>query len=253
MDGFEGRTNWPFTAEPLTQRPSQGFAEELSTARVEDSWSLRPTCAVRPTPSMETLLRRLYERIAVEQLPTWLHSRRVSLYSQLLAGALGFSAAERVQLERAALLHDIGKTALVTVDIEKKGTFDIDEFEVVKTLGAEILAPFVALHPLIPAVLYHHERWDGRGYPEGLKGDEIPFIARVVSVGDTFDAMTSDRPYRDSLSMEAAVEEIRSNASSQFDPMLAEAFLGEVSRVGLDTLRSSTKKWRLSAREPVFI
>lgn len=251
MEGFEGRTEWQVQSESASQHPEyvDGFSPE-----VDASWTLKPSCAVSPTASMETLLRRLYERIAVEQLPTWLHSRRVSIYSQLIADALGFSSHERLRLERAALLHDIGKTALMTVDIEKKGTFDIDEYEVVKThptLGAEILAPFVALHPLIPAVLYHHERWDGRGYPEGLSGEDIPFIARVVSVGDTFDAMTSDRPYRDSLSMEAALEEIRSNAGSQFDPELADAFLGEVSRVGLDTLRRSTKNWRLSTRAPL--
>jgi HD-GYP domain-containing protein (c-di-GMP phosphodiesterase class II) len=110
-----------------------------------------------------------------------------------------------------------------------------DEYEVFKrhpTFGKDILEPITSLHPLIAGVHLHHERWDGRGYPLGLKGNDVPAIARIVSVADTYDAMTSDRAYRRALPHEVAIGEIERCSGSQFDPNIALDFTG-----GIDTFR----------------
>ena len=156
------------------------------------------------------------------------HSERVRLYAGLLAEAMGYEpdAVERVR--EAALLHDIGKISIRLEDLNKDGPLTPNEYEMFKshtTRGKWLLEPIVFLHPLIPAVYHHHERWDGKGYPIGLAGEDIPMDARIMAVADSYDAMTSNRPYRRALPHEVAVREIASKAGTQFDPEVAEAFL----------------------------
>src|SRR6185295_12471254 len=153
-------------------------------------------------------------------------SDRVALYAVFLAGELGLSPAEIEIVRQSALMHDIGKIGCV-LNLNKPGKLTNDEYEVFKkhpTYGRDILDPIKFLHPLIPGVHLHHERWDGRGYPLRMKGNEIPLIARIISVADTYDAMTSDRSYRRALPHEVAIAEIERCSSTQFDPEVAASF-----------------------------
>jgi len=162
------------------------------------------------------------------------HSDRVAQYAMYLAIRLGLSP-EMVEIVRqSALMHDIGKIGCV-LNLNKPGKLTQDEYEMFKRhpgYGRDILDPIKFLHPLIPGVHLHHERWDGRGYPLGLKGNDIPLIARIISVADTYDAMTSDRAYRRALPHEVAVAEIERCSNTQFDPEVSDSFTS-----GLDDYR----------------
>jgi HD-GYP domain-containing protein (c-di-GMP phosphodiesterase class II) len=125
-------------------------------------------------------------------------------------------------------MHDIGKIGCV-LNLNKPGKLTVDEYESFKkhpSYGRDILDPIKFLHPLVPGVHLHHERWDGRGYPLGLVGADIPLVARIISVADTYDAMTSDRSYRRALPHKVALSEVKRCAGSQFDPEVANAFHG---------------------------
>lgn len=154
------------------------------------------------------------------------HSERVARYSAVLARWLGLSEAMVEIVRQAALMHDIGKIGCV-MNLNKPGKLTHDEYEIFKrhpVYGREILDPIRFLEPVIPGVHLHHERWDGRGYPLGLAKEEIPLIARIISVADTYDAMTSDRAYRRALPHEVSVNEITRCSGSQFDPSVAGEF-----------------------------
>lgn len=154
------------------------------------------------------------------------HSDRVAVYATFLARQIGLGPHEVEIVRQSALMHDIGKIGCV-LNLNKPGTLTHDEYEVFKkhpVYGRDILDPIKFLHPLIPGVHMHHERWDGRGYPLRMKGNEIPLIARIISVADTYDAMTSDRSYRRALPHEVALAEIERCSGSQFDPDMAGTF-----------------------------
>jgi response regulator RpfG family c-di-GMP phosphodiesterase len=158
------------------------------------------------------------------------HSDRVALYAVFLAQRLGLGPAEIEIVRQSALMHDIGKIGCV-LNLNKPGKLTSDEYDVFKkhpAYGRDILDPIKFLHPLIPGVHLHHERWDGRGYPLKMKGNEIPIIARIISVADTYDAMTSDRSYRRSLPHEVAVAEIERCSGTQFDPDVAATFTAAI-------------------------
>lgn len=154
------------------------------------------------------------------------HSDRVAMYATAIAQKLGLAPAEIEIVRQSALMHDIGKIGCV-LNLNKPGKLTNDEYEVFKkhpAYGRDILDPIKFLHPLIPGVHLHHERWDGRGYPLRMKGNEIPLIARIISVADTYDAMTSDRSYRRALPHEVALAEIDRCRATQFDPDVAGTF-----------------------------
>jgi response regulator RpfG family c-di-GMP phosphodiesterase len=164
------------------------------------------------------------------------HSERVATYATYLAMRLGLPLDVVEIVRQSALMHDIGKLGCV-MNLNKPGKLTQDEYEVFKrhpVYGREILDPIKFLHPLIPGVHLHHERWDGRGYPIGLKGNDVPLIARIIAVADTYDAMTSDRAYRRALPHEVAVGEIERCSGSQFDPEVSHSFTG-----GLDEFREA--------------
>lgn len=128
----------------------------------------------------------------------------------------------------AGLLHDIGKIAVPESILSKKDKLTVEEYDIMKThttRGAEILSPLTGFEEVINGVKYHHERYDGKGYPEGLKGEDVPMIAAIIAVADTFDAMTTDRPYRKGLSKEKAILEIQQCVKTQFNPKPVEALL----------------------------
>jgi len=154
------------------------------------------------------------------------HSERVATYATYLALRLGLPPETVEVVRQSALMHDIGKIGCV-MNLNKPGKLTQEEYEVFKrhpVYGKDILDPIRFLHPLIPGVHLHHERWDGRGYPLGLKGSDVPIIARIISVADTYDAMTSDRAYRRALPHEVAVGEIDRCSGLQFDPEVAHSF-----------------------------
>ncbi len=154
------------------------------------------------------------------------HSDRVATYAMYLAVRLGLNPEVIEVVRQSALMHDIGKIGCV-MNLNKPGKLTQDEYEVFKKhpgFGKDILDPIKFLHPLIPGVHLHHERWDGRGYPLGLKGNDVPLIARLIAVADTYDAMTSDRAYRRALPHEVAIGEIERCSATQFDPDVAAVF-----------------------------
>ncbi len=144
---------------------------------------------------------------------------------------LALGAGHMVTLERASLLHDVGKIGVPESLLLKPGALTDEEFDRVKehaATGARILELIPSLTECVPVVRHHHERWDGRGYPDGLRGEDIPLLARILAVADSFDAMVSERPYQQPMRREAAVAEVKRCAATQFDPMIVEAFLATV-------------------------
>ncbi len=156
------------------------------------------------------------------------HTQRVTTYALLLADRLGLSLQDRRLLQIGVPLHDIGKIGVDDAILRKPGALTVEEFESMRShtvRGADILASIPDLAAVLPIVRSHHERWDGRGYPDGLAGDAIPLLSRVVAVADAFDAMVSDRPYRKGLPLYKAFAEMAAQAGAQFDPKCVQAFL----------------------------
>lgn len=156
------------------------------------------------------------------------HSLRVTLYSMILARELNLDNTYLEDIEIAGLLHDIGKIAMPKNILCKNGRLTDEEFFVMKshpTRGEKIVINIKKLHIIAEWVKSHHEKYDGTGYPDGLKGEEIPLPGRIIALADTYDAMTSTRPYRTALSHEVAMSEIKRCAGTQFDPKLAELFV----------------------------
>ena len=156
------------------------------------------------------------------------HSDRVSDYAMLLGERLGLSQREVKTLKVGGLFHDIGKIGIPDHILSKEGSLSAEEFAEIKKhpeIGKRILKNATIFNDIIPIVYYHHEKFDGTGYPEGLKGEEIPYLARITTVVDTFDAMTSSRSYRKAIPIEKVIDEIRKNEGTQFDPKITEVFL----------------------------
>ena len=156
------------------------------------------------------------------------HSRRVSIYSVQIAKALGFSEKECENLRRAALLHDIGKIGIPDRILNKPDRLTDEEYAIMKshvTRGADILKEFTLIDNVIDGTLYHHERYDGRGYPAGLKGEEIPVYGRIIGVADAFDAMTANRVYRRQMDFSYVLNEMRKGRGTQFDPRFVDILL----------------------------
>lgn len=155
------------------------------------------------------------------------HSGRVAEYSSLICTELGLSAEESMRIRLSALLHDIGKIGMDQQILTKPGVLTQEEFDILKThttRGAEMLRPVPEFADLLPGVELHHESMDGSGYPYGLKGDQIPLMARVIAVADTFDAMTHNRAYQDAMDGAYVVRIIRTMAGRKFDAHAVEAF-----------------------------
>ncbi len=174
--------------------------------------------------SIETL------RYTVEAKDTYSrgHSDRVSAYSVLIGKHLGLSDKDLKTLEIGGLFHDIGKIGVPDNILLKNTKLTNDEYSEIKnhpSIGVHILSTATIFKDIIPIVKHHHERYDGHGYPSQLKGDEIPYLARITAISDSFDAMTSRRTYRDSLPMDRVIEEFEDGRGTQFDPELTDVFL----------------------------
>ncbi len=156
------------------------------------------------------------------------HTNRVSRYCMAIANRLNLGEKEMEALWLASILHDVGKIGVADKVLQKPGRLDREEFQEMShhsLYGAEILSHIKTHHAIIPGVRSHHEQFDGQGYPDRIAGDDIPLIARIISVADAFDAMTSDRPYRKALSHREAFAELQRCRGSQFDPQIVDAFV----------------------------
>jgi response regulator RpfG family c-di-GMP phosphodiesterase len=156
------------------------------------------------------------------------HSQRVTIYSLAIAEELGMRGNEFEDLRRASVLHDLGKIGVREEILNKPGRLSEEEFAEIVThpeRAVRILEPIPDFRPLLPAIRYHHERFDGKGYPARLAGETIPLASRIMTIADTFDAMTSTRAYRKALPVADAIAEIRRCSGSQFDPDIVPAFL----------------------------
>ena len=156
------------------------------------------------------------------------HSKRVAIYTKLIAAEFGYEGDDLERVYYVALLHDCGKIGVPDSILGKPGRLTDEEFEIIKShtgRGGDILSSFKSLDNAGEGALYHHERYDGKGYPEGRSGEDIPFIARMICVADSFDAMNTDRCYRDRLSQETIAKELETNSGTQFDPKVAEVML----------------------------
>lgn len=172
------------------------------------------------------------------------HSKRVAEYSNRIGKELGFDDEQLRSLYYTALLHDIGKIGIPDAIINKKGKLTEDEYAVIcrhPQIGSDILRKINEIPELYVGALCHHERWDGKGYPQGLKGEDIPLTAQIISVADAYDAMTSMRSYRDTMDQAAVKEEISGGKGTQFSPETAEAMLRIISQDKFYELRQKPR------------
>lgn len=181
--------------------------------------------------SFNRTLASLVQAIEAKDTFTSNHSCTVSKWAELLARAAGLDETEIQEVAYGGLLHDIGKIGVPDEIINKPGKLTDDEFRIIKShpvIGDRIIAPLEGAEMLHPPVRFHHERWDGSGYPDGLVAENIPLIARIITVSDVFEALTSDRPYRKRMSIEEAVGILRDESGTTMDPRLVDIFLSEV-------------------------
>lgn len=181
---------------------------------------------------ISTIIHTLHEKNPREEK----HSQRVSDLCQLIGKTIGLSETEVSRLKAVGLLHDIGKIAIEDVILNKLGKLtDLEKNQIERhpDIGFRILNSAHDMLDIADGILAHHERWDGRGYPKGLIGEEIPRMARVIALADSYDAMTSERPYRKALSKKEVLEEIQENAGTQFDPDIARLFIEKVLCIGI--------------------
>jgi response regulator RpfG family c-di-GMP phosphodiesterase len=179
-------------------------------------------------PRTMEFLEVLAETIEVKDRFMRGHARRVSFYAGLLAERMSLKADELEEVRVAAFLHDLGKVGVPTDLLLRAGALDSNERAIVEqhpAIGERLVKPLAIPNAIASAIRHHHEWWDGTGYPDGLKGEEIPRTSRLISVVDAFDAMSSERPYRRALARSTAINEIRHFAGSQFDPHFAKEFL----------------------------
>lgn len=218
-----------FTAE--SPKPHAFNKDSLS---LFSTFAHQVAAAIENTRLHEMNRRTFYQTIralaqALEQRDSYTsgHSERVTDYALKIAAALGVNEHDLELIRQAGLLHDIGKIGVRDAVLLKPGRLTPPERQHIEQhpiIGDNILHPITFLREALNIVLHHHEHWDGSGYPFGLAGEEIPLVARIIAVADTYDAMTSRRPYRDAMSHEEAVAEIRRMSGKQFDPAVVAAF-----------------------------
>ena len=205
----------PISPEDLLTaiRSRLGRSQQLLLAQLQESY--------------EASLIMLANAIEVRDPYTRGHVERVMNYAQTIAEYLGWTAIEINNLRFGSILHDIGKINIAENILRKESSLTDEEWAEMRKhpeMGAELVKGIHYLDPAVPVILYHHERWNGSGYPFGLKKEKIPVSARIVAIADSFDAMTTERPYRKELTPEQAFNEVISGSGIQYDPLMVEAF-----------------------------
>lgn len=191
--------------------------------------------------SLETVWA-LADAINAKDVYTQGHSMRVAIYSAALAYSMGWDSTEIEDLFQAAVLHDIGKIGIKDSVLNKPGKLTDEEFEEIKmhtVRGAQVLKNVTSYPAAKVVARSHHERWDGKGYPDGLVGEEIPLMARLVAIADSYDAMNSERVYRKPLSREVIREELVKGSGVQFDPVVLAPFVKMLDNGTLDYLNQT--------------
>ncbi len=181
----------------------------------------------------KTILKTLMATLCKKSFETEKHDKRMSRYCVAIGKELGLSTEYLNELSLFAVLHDIGKVGIRESILQKPGPLTPDEWVEMKRhseIGYRIVQNTPELSTVAKYILHHHERWDGQGYPQGLEGETIPLMCRILSVADAFDAMRNDRTYRKTISKEAAIDEIQRNTGTQFDPKIARIFVTLVAR-----------------------
>jgi putative two-component system response regulator len=230
---------WEYGADDFLTKP---FHLVEVTARCRSL--LRIKRLVEERDSAEAVVFALARAVEAKSHFTHGHSSRVLVYAQTLAEALEVSVEDREVLRKGALLHDIGKISVPDAILNKPGPLTPEEFDVIKghtTSGAHIVEPLHSVRDAVPLIRSHHERLDGRGYPEGLRGDEIPRLVRILSVADVYDSLASDRPYRPRMDHDACMRIMHDNAASGgLDPELVALFEDLVAEGPLVALSNGT-------------
>jgi putative two-component system response regulator len=206
-------------------------------ARVRSAARMRR--AILGMESGRSVVAALAGALAAKDPITELHCQRMAGLAARLGRRLGLAAEEREALEYGAVLHDVGKIGVPEAILRKQGPLTPDEWTILRRhpeTGAEICRPLGLSQWLMPVIRHHHERWDGTGYPDRLRGEQIPLGARVIALVDAYDSITHDRPYRRGRSSEDALEELRSQAGHQFDPALTPLLEAEINLAPLDDI-----------------
>lgn len=254
----------PFTVAELVSSVERTFDRLMLKRRTRRELQLLNDAVQRRTLDLElttqtleenyrTTLETLVDALDVREHETCAHSFRVRTYTMHLARLSGYPWSMQTALERAALLHDIGKIAISDAILLKPAKLTPEQFEEVKkhaVIGEQILSHIEFLRPAAKIVRHHHERFDGKGYPDGLAGDRIPLGARLFTVADTLDAMLSDRCYRKAPGYQAALEEIRRCSGTQFDPRIVELFT-QVPEQAWQELRQAAEQQSATSRTVV--
>ncbi len=208
-----------------------GFIEDLpgeeGTLNREEMYQLYKDLLNSYVDTIKALLKALDARDAI----TSGHSLRVAEYCNAVAQRLGFSTIEKRNLELAALLHDVGKIGISEYILGKPGKLTEQELFMVQKhpeIGEGIINGVEFLKPIISAIRHHHERFDGRGYPDGLSGYDIPLASRIISAAETYDVLTAGIPYKDVLSKEQAFDELRRSSGNQLDPEIVSTFVATI-------------------------
>jgi len=181
--------------------------------------------------SAEAVLRTLAAEVEAEDSHTTAHTDRVALVARHLVRKLRLPAEAEDIAWRGGKMHDIGKLGIPHTILQKRGPLAADEWAVMRQhplIGENMVRPLKTAHGLLPIIRHHHERWDGTGYPDGLKGEQIPLLARIVAACDAFDSMVTDLPYRPGRPHSTAVAILKSGKGSQWDPHLVEVLIQEV-------------------------
>ncbi|MFH1070168.1 MAG: HD-GYP domain-containing protein, partial [Candidatus Glassbacteria bacterium] len=176
----------------------------------------------------DTVIAALANAIEAKDEYTEGHNDRVSRLAVMLGAAAGLGPKELDLVRMSGILHDIGKIGIPDSVLNKQGPLDAEEYAMITShprQGEKILMPLRSVMDVRDVVLFHHERFDGRGYPQGLAGEEIPFFARIVAIADSFDAMTTDRPYRRAFTRQEAIAELENGSGKMWDPRLITLFL----------------------------
>ncbi|MFH1776892.1 MAG: HD domain-containing phosphohydrolase [Candidatus Omnitrophota bacterium] len=216
-----------FIAKPFNFENLKNTVRRLAGSVTREKASLSPIEKILKQSCLD-ILTALASTLDAKDSYTRGHSERVRQYAVRIAEGMEVAPEEVEVIEFAAMLHDIGKIAVNDIILQKPEKLNKEEWDVVKKhpiVGSDILERLTLLHSEQPIVRHHHERFDGRGYPDGLKKEEIPLGARILAVADSFDAMTSRRPYRNAFTIEQAQQELVKNKKSQFDPKIVDVFL----------------------------
>ncbi len=229
--------------QALNKVSSIGNAEALFSEqdrKLLEALSHQVSIAVENSRLYETLKKAFFDTVealaeAIEKKDHYTggHTKRVVHYSLCIAKYMSLTPEQLEHVRLGALLHDVGKIGIDDSILKKQAPLNDDEWKVMQThpgLGYDIMSRVESLRDVMGGMHFHHERWDGKGYPRGLKGEEIPLIARIIAVADTYDAMVSTRPYRKGLDAKIAYDEIVKNRGTQFDPVVVDAFKEAFSR-----------------------